>query len=103
MPIYIDPHIHMISRVTDDYQRMAQCGCIAITEPAPTMVLARVGSKPLNSPYSEPYDFFSPHARIVNFAFADGSVRGLSSTVDPLVLQALATRSSGEVVDGSAY
>ena len=31
---YIDPHIHMISRVTDDYQRMAQCGCVAITEPA---------------------------------------------------------------------
>src|SRR5262249_35884969 len=31
---YIDPHIHMISRVTHDYQRMAQCGCVAITEPA---------------------------------------------------------------------
>ena len=34
MSSYIDPHIHMISRVTDDYQRMAQCGCVAITEPA---------------------------------------------------------------------
>lgn len=31
---YIDPHIHMVSRTTDDYQRMAQSGCIAITEPA---------------------------------------------------------------------
>jgi predicted metal-dependent TIM-barrel fold hydrolase len=31
---YIDPHIHMISRVTDDYLRMAQCGCMALTEPA---------------------------------------------------------------------
>ena len=31
---YIDPHIHMISRVTDDYQRMAQCGCAALSEPA---------------------------------------------------------------------
>jgi predicted metal-dependent TIM-barrel fold hydrolase len=31
---YIDPHIHMVSRVTDDYQRMAQCGCIAMSEPA---------------------------------------------------------------------
>ena len=31
---YIDPHIHMISRVTDDYQRMAQCGCVALSEPA---------------------------------------------------------------------
>jgi uncharacterized protein len=31
---YIDPHIHMISRVTDDYQRMAQCGGVAVSEPA---------------------------------------------------------------------
>jgi predicted metal-dependent TIM-barrel fold hydrolase len=31
---YIDPHIHMISRVTDDYQRMAMCGCVALSEPA---------------------------------------------------------------------
>ncbi len=31
---YIDPHIHMISRVTDDYHRMARCGCVAISEPA---------------------------------------------------------------------
>src|SRR5215475_9027496 len=34
MPNYIDPHIHMISRITDDYQRMAQCGCVAVSEPA---------------------------------------------------------------------
>jgi predicted metal-dependent TIM-barrel fold hydrolase len=34
MAYYIDPHIHMISRVTDDYHRMAQCGCVAISEPA---------------------------------------------------------------------
>jgi predicted metal-dependent TIM-barrel fold hydrolase len=31
---YIDPHIHMVSRTTDDYQRMAQAGCLAVTEPA---------------------------------------------------------------------
>src|SRR6266576_4090038 len=31
---YIDPHIHMISRLTDDYQHMAQCGCVAVSEPA---------------------------------------------------------------------
>jgi hypothetical protein len=31
---YVDPHIHMVSRTTDDYQRMAQAGCVAITEPA---------------------------------------------------------------------
>jgi len=31
---YIDPHIHMVSRTVDDYQRMAQAGCVALTEPA---------------------------------------------------------------------
>ncbi len=31
---YIDPHIHMVSRTTDDYQRMAQAGCVAVSEPA---------------------------------------------------------------------
>lgn len=31
---YIDPHIHMISRVTDDYERMAMAGCRAVAEPA---------------------------------------------------------------------
>jgi predicted metal-dependent TIM-barrel fold hydrolase len=34
MPRYIDPHIHMVSRTTDDYQRMAWAGCAAISEPA---------------------------------------------------------------------
>jgi hypothetical protein len=34
MSFWIDPHIHMISRVTDDYDRMAKCGCVAVTEPA---------------------------------------------------------------------
>jgi hypothetical protein len=29
-----DPHCHMISRVTDDYERMALCGIRAIVEPA---------------------------------------------------------------------
>ena len=31
---YIDPHIHMVSRTTDDYKRMALAGCVCITEPA---------------------------------------------------------------------
>ena len=26
---YIDPHIHMVSRITDDYVRMARAGCVA--------------------------------------------------------------------------
>lgn len=31
---YIDPHVHMISRTTDDYARMAMAGCAAVSEPA---------------------------------------------------------------------
>ncbi len=32
--MFIDPHAHMISRVTDDYQRMAAAGVVAVIEPA---------------------------------------------------------------------
>jgi predicted metal-dependent TIM-barrel fold hydrolase len=31
---YIDHHAHMVSRTTDDYERMALTGCVAVTEPA---------------------------------------------------------------------
>ncbi|MGC8742391.1 MAG: TatD family hydrolase [Verrucomicrobiia bacterium] len=31
---YIEPHAHMVSRVTDDYLKMAASGCVAISEPA---------------------------------------------------------------------
>ena len=31
---FLDPHVHMVSRVTDDYERMARMGCVAVSEPA---------------------------------------------------------------------
>lgn len=31
---YIDPHIHMISRTTDDYEAMKKAGVVAVIEPA---------------------------------------------------------------------
>ena len=34
MTSYIDPHIHMVSRTTDDYKRMALAGCVLVSEPA---------------------------------------------------------------------
>jgi predicted metal-dependent TIM-barrel fold hydrolase len=34
MSFYIDPHIHMVSRTTDDYERMAMAGCVLVSEPA---------------------------------------------------------------------
>ena len=33
-PRYIDPHVHMSSRTTDDYQAMAAAGIVAVIEPA---------------------------------------------------------------------
>ena len=32
--LFIDPHAHMISRTTDDYQAMAAAGIVAVIEPA---------------------------------------------------------------------
>jgi len=31
---YFDPHIHMVSRTTDDYEMLAKMGCVALSEPA---------------------------------------------------------------------
>lgn len=31
---YFDPHIHMLSRTTDDYERMAAAGIVGVVEPA---------------------------------------------------------------------
>jgi hypothetical protein len=31
---YIDPHIHMVSRTTDDYEMLSKMGCVAVSEPA---------------------------------------------------------------------
>jgi prepilin-type processing-associated H-X9-DG protein len=76
---------------------------VAMVEPAPIQVFAHIGSKPLNDPFSEPYDFFSPHPGICNFVFVDGSVHALRLDADLGVLAALATRAGGEIVSGSDY
>ena len=31
---YLDPHIHMVSRTTDDYETLARMGCVGLSEPA---------------------------------------------------------------------
>ncbi|MEM9021172.1 MAG: TatD family hydrolase [Planctomycetota bacterium] len=31
---YIEPHLHMVSRTTDNYELFAMTGCVAMTEPA---------------------------------------------------------------------
>jgi prepilin-type N-terminal cleavage/methylation domain-containing protein len=70
----------------------------SIVEPAPGMVLAVV-KHPLQDASSEPYDFFSPHGQVCQFAFADGSCRAIGSDIPFTVLQALATRAGEEAVE----
>ena len=48
-------------------------------------------------------DYWSRHPGGVNFLFADGSVRMIKSSINPLVYRALATRAMGEVVSADQY
>jgi prepilin-type processing-associated H-X9-DG protein len=75
----------------------------SVMELSPCMVLARVGNKPLHDPFCEPYDFFSPHASVMHFAFADGSVHPIRATVSVPVLQALATRAGDDPAPDGSY
>jgi prepilin-type N-terminal cleavage/methylation domain-containing protein len=70
---------------------------LSTTEPAPVLVLA-YAKRPLNDPYSEPYDFYTCHTAVCPIAYADGSVRFLEIGTDPTTLKALATREGGETV-----
>ncbi len=48
---FIDPHIHVAARTTDDLHRMAQAGCVAVAEPAFWMGYDRSGTNSF-------YDYF---------------------------------------------
>jgi prepilin-type N-terminal cleavage/methylation domain-containing protein len=75
----------------------------AVVLPAPVMVMARIGWKFINDPYAEAIDFFTPHDRLILFVFADGAVHALSTATEPVILQNLAGRADGNVVDESVY
>jgi prepilin-type N-terminal cleavage/methylation domain-containing protein len=77
----------------------APAGNSAAVDEAPTQVLAHVAVHTVNDPNADPEDFFSPHTGVCLFLFADGSVRPLHQRVKLSVLQALATRDGGEVVN----
>ena len=49
---FFDPHIHMVSRTTDDYQAMADAGIIAIIEPAFWLGQPRTGVDSFRDYYS---------------------------------------------------
>jgi prepilin-type processing-associated H-X9-DG protein/prepilin-type N-terminal cleavage/methylation domain-containing protein len=72
-------------------------------EEAATQVLVHIAVHTLNDPNSDPEDFFSPHGTSANFLFADGSVRALHTGVSLSVLQALATRDGGEILDPNTF
>ena len=50
--IFFDPHVHMTSRTTDDYQAMADAGVVALIEPAFWMGQPRTGVDTFRDYYS---------------------------------------------------
>jgi Protein of unknown function (DUF1559) len=76
---------------------------VAAIEEAPVMVMARTSGDYLNSPYSSPYDFYSPHPMAGQFLFADGSVRSLSFSLKANIWEAIGTRNGGETISPSDF
>jgi prepilin-type N-terminal cleavage/methylation domain-containing protein/prepilin-type processing-associated H-X9-DG protein len=74
------------------------------TEPAPYMCLAQ--TREINDWDDRDGaldDFHSEHAGGINMLFADGTVRFLRQTMDPIVFGALGTKAGGEVVNDSDF
>ena len=50
------------------------------------------------NPNDTGWKFGSLHGIVVQFCFADGSVRGLPASIDPRTLELLGTRNDGQVI-----
>ncbi len=74
-----------------------------VVEESPVQVLVHVSVHAINDLNADPEDFFTPHTGVAMFAFADGSVQPVQTTIALNVLQALATRNGGEVVTVGDY
>jgi prepilin-type N-terminal cleavage/methylation domain-containing protein/prepilin-type processing-associated H-X9-DG protein len=61
------------------------------------------GPRTINHPEAHVEDYWSRHPGGANFLFADGSVRFLKSTINPIPWRGLATRAGGEVISSDAY
>ncbi len=72
-------------------------------EDAPTQTLVHVSVHSLNDPNADPEDFFGPHTGIVMLLLGDGSVRAVKAGISLPILQALATRNGGEVVNANDF
>jgi prepilin-type N-terminal cleavage/methylation domain-containing protein/prepilin-type processing-associated H-X9-DG protein len=68
------------------------------------LVLGHCGPHlPNDSIVTDPDAMSSAHTGGVQFLYGDGSVRTIGNSIPQNVYDALATRSGGEVIDGSAY
>ncbi|NOX57017.1 MAG: DUF1559 domain-containing protein [Planctomycetes bacterium] len=61
------------------------------------MTLFQTGHTP-NSPQTDDRDITAPHSGLALFLMGDGSVQGISTSIDFAVYQALGTRAGGEAV-----
>jgi prepilin-type N-terminal cleavage/methylation domain-containing protein/prepilin-type processing-associated H-X9-DG protein len=78
---------------------------MANAELAPALVLSHGSRNHLpNNPLVFDADATSSyHIQGVNFLFGDGSVRGINSTINGLIYEALLTRNGGEAISGNSY
>ena len=75
----------------------------ATIEDAPTQVLAHIDVETINDPRGDEEDFYSPHTGVAMFLFGDGSVHSITTAISLQLLQALATRDGGEVVNAGDF
>jgi len=68
MARYIDPHIHMVSRTTDDYKRMALAGCELVSEPAFWAGFDRSGVEGFRDYFRQLTDFEGKRSRSYGIA-----------------------------------
>ena len=60
---YFDPHIHMVSRTTDDYETLAKMGCVGMSEPAFWAGFDRGSADSFRDYFRQLTDFESKRAR----------------------------------------
>lgn len=85
----------MVGERSTNLSKVTWTGSVTGADEAQALVLGSADHRP-NDPAAHPEDFWSRHASGVNVVFADGSVRMASSSIQPAVWQALATRNGGE-------
>lgn len=77
--------------------------------PGSTAITTQYAFNPKNRPGGAPYNanwvrsFRSDHAGGVQFCFVDGSIHFITDSIDARILDALATRAGGEVIDHNAF